>query len=408
MVSYFIPENNLEYLQSAIDKLNKKALKCGSESIRLNITAETRYFKIVQDETTTSGWSSKEVDPNTETSKFQKAFKVEIEGTTPIINGWQFLSRIEHTESGNLMYVIPGMTVPVEYRKVERKCDHCGYNRKRNDTYLVINKETNEIKQIGSKCLADFLGHGSPEAIASFASMLTLNLSEILEIAENEFGEERFGRSEDYLSLPCLVSMSAAVIKAKGWVSSSKADELQKTPTKSLVSEQLYGRRYLKSDEIITPDADDIKEAELAISWIKETPEQENNDYLSNLKIIALNNCVTRRSFGMAVSLLATYQREMGKIKAFERKKPSEFVGTVGGGRQVFENLTCEAVYSFDSKFGVIHINRMTDSNGNIIIWKTGEKLTKNTVYSLVASVKIHEEYKSVKQTVLTRCKIKS
>lgn len=400
MITKWIPENNIAYLQTAIEKLNKKATKCNAPQIQISIHDDVRYFKMEND-------TMVEVNPETEKGSFVKTYRVEIEGNAPVISGWQFLARCEHTPEGNIMYVVPGMFVPDSHRKGEQKCEHCNVNRKRNDTYIVVNKESGETKQIGSSCLADFLGHKNPEAIASYASMLTLNLSEVLEISERIGG----GSGKEYISLSLIVEMTSAVIKKYGWTSASKAEEFNKVATRCYVSEQIWNRHRMAYSEIINPDEDDKKQAEKAILWIKDAPETENNDYISNLKIIALNGCVSHRSFGMAVSLMASYNREMNAQKVQENKKPSEHKGAIGK-REIFSNLTCDFVHSFNTDFGTQTINKMIDSEGNVFVWKSGNSLSKGKTYVLKATVKAHDEYKSkcgkftTKQTILTRAAI--
>jgi hypothetical protein len=50
-----------------------------------------------------------------------------------------------------------------------------------------------------------------------------------------------------------------------------------------------------------------------------------------------------------------------------------------------------------------------TDKEGNVYIWKTGKDMEKDGAENktLVGTLKEHNEYKGVKQNVLTRCKIK-
>lgn len=53
---------------------------------------------------------------------------------------------------------------------------------------------------------------------------------------------------------------------------------------------------------------------------------------------------------------------------------------------------------------GETYINKMKDIEGNVFIWKTGKSLSGNVTLS--GTVKAHEEYNGVKQTILTRCKV--
>lgn len=402
MSEHMIPESNIEFLKTSIEKLNKKALKLNCDPIVLTVTNEFEMVEINHNENS--------IEPK----EYRKYIKCIIEGHSPKINGWQFLARSEHTENGNIMYVVTGKHVPEEFRNLGNVCDHCHTNRKRVNFYLVQN-EQNEIKQIGSSCLADFLGHANPESLAQMAEMVTCGLGEIVELAEGlEMGGGSGGRG--YSSLLAVLTMTSACIKKFGWVSGSFAEMYQKPSTKSNVEYQLFTKNITPSDKI-HPSEDDEKEAKNAIEWAKNLDFKAENgdfgDYFANLKIIALNGYVSYRAMGTAVSILSAYNRACGQALQYAKKKASEYQGVVGK-RQIFDNLTCESIHSCSNDYGTTHINNLSDKDGNSFVWFSTTALRKGYVYSLKATVKKHEIYipkgtnLEIKQTSLSRCKIES
>ena len=58
------------------------------------------------------------------------------------------------------------------YRHGGNDCDHCGFNRRRKQTYVLYEAETGELRQIGSTCLKDYTGAHNPERIAAWAEWL--------------------------------------------------------------------------------------------------------------------------------------------------------------------------------------------------------------------------------------------
>ena len=404
MSEHMIPEHNIEFLKNSIEKLNRKALKLNCEPVSLTITTESEMIKIRQ--------SSDYEGPD----EFYRAFKCIVEGHAPKLEGgWSFLARSEHTESGNILYIVPGKKVPEEFRNLGNVCDHCHTNRQRVNFYLVQN-EQNEIKQIGSSCLSSFLGGKDPESLAQLAEMVTCGLGEIIELAEGE-GFEGGGSGRDYTGLKTVLAMTCACIKSFGWVSASFAEIYGKASTKSNVQYQLFSKNIPSKDKI-HPSEDDIKEAEKAIEWAKTIDLNDSKgdfgDYMANLKIIALNGFVSSRAFGTACSIMAAYNRAQGVINQYKRKKASEFQGVVGV-RQIFKNLTCESVYSSEGNYGTTHINSLVDENSNVFVWMSTTPLHKGHVYSLKGTIKKHNVYipknaptLEIKQTVLTRCKIES
>lgn len=101
----------------------------------------------------------------------------------------------------------------------------------------------------------------------------------------------------------------------------------------------------------------------------------------------------------------------------------SEYLGEVG--KKLSITVTLKKSFSFENTFGyhtaTTYIHNFEDADGNAIIWKTTNSLIDYTypedkpghceahpftTGTLTGTVKEHSEYKGVKQTVLTRCKV--
>lgn len=90
----------------------------------------------------------------------------------------------------------------------------------------------------------------------------------------------------------------------------------------------------------------------------------------------------------------------------------SEHVGEVG------EKLTVVVTYTHTASWengyggywnsGVTNLHTFKDEDGNVFIWKTGKFIEADygTKMTLSGTVKEHSEYKGIKQTALTRCKV--
>lgn len=98
------------------------------------------------------------------------------------------------------------------------------------------------------------------------------------------------------------------------------------------------------------------------------------------------------------------------KLRAAE--SPSEYVGQVGDKIQL--TLTYTHTAAWENSYGGYWSNNVTflhtfkDENGNVFTWKTGNCIEADYGDKLVVkgTIKDHNEYKGIKQTVLTRCKI--
>lgn len=87
-----------------------------------------------------------------------------------------------------------------------------------------------------------------------------------------------------------------------------------------------------------------------------------------------------------------------------------EYIGKVGQRLSVTATLTraipYDASFGYQITTGYIYIFETAD--GNTLVWKTTSAwLNIGKEYDIVGTVKEHSEYNKVRQTVLTRCKIK-
>lgn len=87
----------------------------------------------------------------------------------------------------------------------------------------------------------------------------------------------------------------------------------------------------------------------------------------------------------------------------------SEYIGQEG--EKVDLEVTHVHTGSFDSHFGYMErttwVHTFKDAAGNILVWKTGScSGFDSDKLRIKGTIKEHSEYKGVKQTVLTRCKI--
>lgn len=85
----------------------------------------------------------------------------------------------------------------------------------------------------------------------------------------------------------------------------------------------------------------------------------------------------------------------------------------------VKEKIEIQAIYektfSFMSCYGEQHVHKFTDTNGNVLVWKTqnivetsGENLDlipEGSKVMIKATIKEHKEYKGEAQTAIIRCK---
>lgn len=383
---YEIPEQNLGKLKSKLETLNRKAAKLGTTPIVL----EEISFR---DEPIKDDWGK-------ETGEIQRYILISLTGETPMVGGYRFVATIQHEEAGNIVRSIPNETVPETYRTGEQSCDHCKQNRYRKDTYIVANDT--EFKQVGSGCLRDFTGVNSPQAAAAYAELI-IQLDEMLnddEWLSGSGGEYRW----ETISV---LSWTIAVIRKRGWVSKGKAWEENRASTASQVSSGLTeGKKFSDNSGIERTEEDKEKAAEI-LTWAKSFLDRDDlNDYEWNMKVAIETDSITWRSLGIVCSLVTMFWRETEAQRRTAEKRESIHVGEIGK-RQEFLGITLHKVIIVDGYYGTTKIHKFTDTDGNEIVWfASSEWLEEELTYSGKATVKKHDEFNGINQTIITRAKL--
>lgn len=100
------------------------------------------------------------------------------------------------------------------------------------------------------------------------------------------------------------------------------------------------------------------------------------------------------------------------KEEAERIRRAGNYIGEVG--QKVKMMVTFDHEVSFETMYGFMTIYTMKDTNGNMLIWKTGSGSLMNKAGEIPESgdkieiqgtIKDHSEYNGVKQTVLIRVK---
>lgn len=447
--TYLIPDCNLAELEARIAKLNKRAAKLGVPEILFSKAPDHVKYQVSQLQSgseiggpmTKLVWrTSIEKKPEAGSAYLANAFeptgvvmqwwKVEVSGESPALSDWGFVAILEPLllEDGseeNFVRALPGEVCPHEFRGRVGECDHCKAARNRKQTFVVRHADGSH-KVVGRTCLKDFLGsHGDPHELAAWAEMLA-ELSGMCEGA----GEEGWGGGgwrDSAWDVKHFLAMAACRIRKFGWVSRGAARyDWTKTPTANVVLDILtpssdpYSRESHEKlvAEHVVEDGDRAK-AEAAIDWAKElSPDVlEKNDYLANVNLVSRVGIVSRKTAGVAASIIVAYNkavdieaervaRESRRV-ARESRPASEWIGEIGTRIKVLA-VKVEKVIATEGFYGTTGVHKMVDESGNDLTWfaSAGEWLKEGESYRVSATPKKHGEYKGRKQTVLNRVSV--
>jgi hypothetical protein len=409
---YVVPEANFPQLEARIAKLNKRAAKLNCSPIVIT-TLGQRDIEV------------KHQGPFQDETRIRRVFDTTVSGQAPKINGWEFIAVIQPALDeagkalGNILRGVPGASVqvPAQYRNAQPACEHCHTARRRNETY-ILHSDAGDTKQVGRNCLRDFLGHQSPEAYAAMAEML-LDAADLCRCSEDDdFCVS--GRQQERFYAEEILALAACSVRLNGWRSNATAREYGTLSTSGEVSNWLWAKsaERQKWEKKLVPSDEDKATAKEVTEWLQQLSSREElNEYMYNLSILGQGATFTTKNFGLACSAIPTYLREMeqeiNRRKRFESDANSQYIGTEG---ERIEKLTLTLVFTRDceSQYGVTHLYKFKDDAGNVCTWfasnvyfntATNQDINIGDTIVVTATVKGHEEYKGVKQTMLTRCK---
>lgn len=359
-------------LQEKFDKLNNKADKYGTGQLS---------FEII-----------KSFEENG-----KEKLLIEIDGFSPKIGNYSLVSVIAKLPDGtSIINNVPGEETPVNFRDNDFFCDHCKTNRYRKE--VVIVREDDKYIQLGKNCLVEYLGVNLEQLVNRFSYV-----SDLIQ----EYNNEEYGPREELVISPEYFLRNVSVVCRKiGYVSSNKAYDQGLCSTKQqswdITFPNSFIQKFINEKELFVEDQD-IELAAKAIEWAKNL--KGENDYERNILALIKQDYITYKYAGYIASIIPSYQRFVSAELERSKTQQSEWVGEPK--QRLDLAVQCTFKKTFESDYGLKTILKF-NSNGNQLTWfASGEsefKVGEN--YMIKATVKGHDQYNSVKQTVVNRVKI--
>lgn len=411
-MKYSIPECNIESLEKKMTRIRNKCAKYGCEFKyeRVGEHFEEKKFTDYNDVL----WEVNGQRVYRSWTEIVKYIDIEVEGTA-IVNGWRFAASLEYTKEGNIISSTGGIEIPERYYHCAPWCEHCKTTRDRKYSYIVYNEETGEFKQVGKACLKDFTGGLSAEAVAMFESYF----KECEEASEYSglggFGKTYFDVAEYMICVAEAIRLYG-YCKRDGYNTSTadRAEELYRNENHMRLSEAELARvEEAKARGFDMKNAESIELAKTVREWILASERTDN--YFHNLRVACALEYGDYKVIGLLASAFPTYNRELefeAERKAREAKEAAErarssWMGEVGQ-KVSFEVSEFSVISSWDTQWGTTAVFKFVSKEGLVATWKTTSWLTADKVIGKVLSGKVKElkEYRGVKQTELTRCKV--
>ena len=389
-MEYRIPENNMPKLKEKLAKIERKCKKYGCE---FSFTEKSVEYETV-------------TDKDTGMKKTLCFVVVDVSGKS-VINGWQFVAEVDHTEKGNIIQGFSDVEIPERYYNSDCFCEHCKTIRRRNNTYIVRRVGTDEFKQVGKTCLLDYTHGLSAESVANYLSFFSA-----VEDAQS-FSADDFVRFTNYISRATFLKYVAETVRCFGYEKGKtgfKAEEIYEFKSGKLSWASYKYRRQLENElEKAGFNADRAENEKMisdALAWVKE--QDETNNYMHNLRTACALDYVKSEHYNLLASLFPAYNRDLEYKTKIEREKEaeksSEYVGKIKD-RITVDVVDCKVVTSYYTDFGITKIYKMCDASGNVYVWKTTNEIERER-FTITGTVKDHKEFRGVKQTELTRCRV--
>ena len=369
------------------EALQEKAVLLGSKlGIAHEFSVVREYFK-ADDEDRSTGVVMREVH-------------VSDELLSPKVGEWRVVAVIDHVQR----VVINLTDVYRAPRKLvdQPDCDHCGYQRPRNITYMLQHADGREA-QVGTSCICEYTGDARAldcaEGAREYAEWMSRGLLEM-----------QLGESSRGANLTFFLALAAMVIERHGFVSGRDAYETGGVSTKertlqALAQYQYYLGSATETAKSTRPEERHYEQAKATHNWMLNLPD-DDDEYLANLRQIAVNGYVQNSTAGLATSAVIAYQREKERIAYAEVIADSEYVGEVKSRIKFVGKLA--SVRALTTIYGTSTMYKFLANGKDVVVWFATRDagLTSGRTYEVEGTVKAHEVYRDIKQTVVTRCKV--
>lgn len=328
-----------------------------------------------------------------------EAFDLSISDSIIRNGSYSVIAKLEHLDTANIVTTFGDVEVKEAWRHVDCRCEHCGTLRDRRLTFIVRDGNGNE-KQVGRTCLKDYCGI-DPNGIGLANELHNVFLDEDINECR-EYDPDMVRSNKAYSTLEVL-SLAIAVTKAQGYVKSGMPGS-----NKAAMFELLARKRHHE------PNAYQA-EAEAMAADIMTLTDEDNPWYavLPNVKTLLEAGYCKDSHFGYIAYAPTEYKKLMKRreeqrqreAEAEAARKSSEYVGEVGKRIEV-EVKDATLVTSWETDWGMTHLYKFIDTNGNVLVWFASSMIDDNDIHKVKGTVKAHNERDGIKQTVLTRCKV--
>jgi len=332
-----------------------------------------------------------------------KFFDIELTGGFVVAGDYTFVGSIHYsTVDKETTVTMLGSSVPNRYKDSLPTCDHCNTKRKRKITFIMESNVDGSMMQIGSTCLKDFLGYDVSDLIRALKfctkfSNISGNYPHTQNTRIKKTVIHQYGVHE-------ILMLTNAVIRQFGWHTKQSDTHVSTVDVVSRICGNPEGHEaefWLKKVNENRDNTTDAHMANAVVKWADES--QSNSEYMHTVHSVISGGTVTTRQFGILCSAVNSYKNFVKSKLEAEHKFNNEYVGTVGKRMEI--EVKCIDSRNIEGYYGTTTLHKMIDMDNHLYTWFSTSDLEipDNRFIKVKGTVKKHEIFNHVKQTVLTR-----
>jgi hypothetical protein len=384
ILAYRLPE-----FEAKIAKFNKKAIRWELPEIKYQVTErflDTRRVPDGEDQFGNPVLKSIQVE----------AVRVEIQGEVPRLGGWSIHSKIQPSDvkGQNFVFTTANHAPIPRLRTCPMFCDHCQTKRLKKTAYLIQHEDGRQM-MVGATCLKDFLPTVNVEDLIAYMNNLG-------SVNDDEGWDMDVPRAAWAYYLDEAIMDAYVSIKKHGFVSKAKAEERGIEPTSHDINPSRKRREELYKGVLVQDLEDELK-------GFKEhmlAKDATGNDFIHNVQLALQSEVIRHKLYGYVAAAVNVWMKDGEEKRVAASGKAGDWVGVVGE-RLSIKGLKITRRSVSEGTWGATYIFGLVDEFGNHYTWFASRNVGEpGKVLNLRGTVKKHDEFHGIKQTVITRCSV--
>jgi hypothetical protein len=401
-----IPESKLKAITARAAKIAKRAERYGfpAPTVKL-IDTKLKTVEVADPLAHIRGHET-----NTKMIGFPMV-TIEVEGCEPRIGDWKivgyrYVAFNRALPGAEPRYFHTG-DIPVEKQHGgELCCDHCNTKRRRSETLIVCN-DAGDAVEVGSTCLADFVGAEFNEGFLGSVRDAGMLLGEIESASNWSLDDTGLDLREEVRTI---LAVAASIVRSEGFINFKVARAQNSPSTSALVTAEVHRLNNPNVDQsTVLVIESDFQQADQITDFFKASTDE--TPFFKSVRDCIATGLVEPKNVGLLSAAAGSYLRIMEEQKAREKGKSVVDKSTHVGEINKSETFTATVkgkrhVVTTSSDFWAV---TFVDGGDNLYSWLTnGEPdFVTGDRYEFKAIVKAHgeERFGDFKGAAMTQLK---